>query len=342
MAKDQISKLKFEELYTRIEKGGIDPIYFLNGSEEYLKIEFLKLLRRKLFGDSQASANVEKIFASAGSAPTIIDLVSDYSLFSGGRLVIVYDVQRISQKGQEMLLSFFTTIPSGNHIVLFGPPSFDRRPKFYKYLTTEAIWSTLTGLNERSAPFWIKKRFAKQGIKITQEALNLLLRYVGNSYGLLGNQLDKLAIALGDKEVLDIEDVKKHTTSAAEYEVFAFLDFVERGDRVRALEALNRLLEKSDGVGSILFWLSERFFPLYYISSNYGSMSEGELAGQLRMSPYRVRKLLDTAREKSTGFFEKSIKAITQAEVSLRFDHIPPRLILENLVISLTGSNSRE
>ncbi|MFH1893428.1 MAG: DNA polymerase III subunit delta [Candidatus Zixiibacteriota bacterium] len=337
MAKDQLSKLKFEDLYARIDKGSVDPIYFLNGSEEYLKVEFLKLLRLKLFGDKKATANVEKISAAAGSAPAIIDLTSDYSLFSGGRLVVVYDIQRISKAGQEMLLSYFPTIPDGNHLVLFGPASFDMRTKFYKYLTQNATWSSLSALSERSAPFWIKRRISKYGLKIEQPALEQLLRYVGNSYGLLANQIDKLVIAAGDKQTIDVADIDKHTAVAAEFEVFKLLELVDSRDRTRALQVLTRLLEKSDGIRSVLFWLSERFFQYYFISSNHRHLSDGDMAASLHMSPYILKRMMDLVQKVPSEHFEKSIRAITQAEVSLRFASLPSRLVLENLIISLTG-----
>lgn len=339
MAKEQRSTLKFESLYARIEKGELDPIYFLNGDEEYIKIEFLKLMRRKLFGDDSASANVEKVAAAAGSAPRIIDLASDYSLFSGGRLVIVYDVQRISMSGQEMLVSFFPNLPEGNHIVMFGPPSFDKRRKFYKYLTTKTCWSTLRGLSEGTAPFWIKKRLTKYGIKPTQQAVDLLLRYVGNSYGLLANQIDKLAIALGDKDQLDAEDIEKHTAVAAEYEVFRLLDFVDRRDRTRALEVLHRLLDKSDGMRSVLFFLTRHFLQHYYLATTRNIDTHSEVVRQLSIQTWKLSEMQQVARERSAEQWEDCVKAITQAEVALRFDQIPQRLVLENLVLRLTGDN---
>jgi DNA polymerase-3 subunit delta len=339
MAKAQVSKLRFEDLYKRIEKGDLDSVYFLNGVEEYLKIEFLRLMRKKLFGDSQASANVEKVSAVAGSAARIIDLASDYSLFSGGRLVVVYDAQRISKNGQEMLVSFFSNIPPGNHMVVFGPESFDMRRKFFKYLTAKATWSTLRGLSESSAPFWIKKRLGAFGIRITKEALDRLLRYVGNSYGLLANQIDKLAIAVGDKEQLDVDDVERHTAVAAECEVFKLLDMIEKGDRQRSLEVLQKLLDKSSGMGSVLFMLSRHFTQYYYLATTRNAGSGSEAARQLAIPTYRIGGLTEAARRKPARYYEKAIKAITQAEVSLRFDRIPQKLVLENLVINLTDGN---
>lgn len=338
MAKDQRSKLRFETLYSRIESGDPDPLYFLNGDEEYLKLEFLRLLRRKLFGGSQASANVEKISAAAGSAPRIIDVASDYSLFSGGRLVVVYDVHRLSPGGQESLVAFFPNMPIGNHLVLYGPASFDKRKKFFRYLTTEATWATLRGLSETSAPFWIKKRLGRFGIKITQPALDRLLRYVGNSYGLLANQIDKLAIALGDKEVLDLEDVERHTAIAAEYEVFRLLDLIDQGDRAGALGVLGRLLDKSDGVGSVLFWLGRHYFQQYYLATSESESSGSDTARELGIPAFKFAKLAQQARRKSSRQYEQAISAITQAEVSLRFESIPQRLVLESLVVELTHS----
>lgn len=336
MAKNQTSKLRFEDVYMRVEKGNIDPIYFLNGSEEYLKIEFLKLLRRKLFGDQEATTNIERISASAGSAPEIIDLASDYSLFSGGRLVVVYDVQKISTKGQEALLGFFPTIPPSNTLVLFGPPTFDLRKKFYKYLTKDVIWSTLTGLSERSAPFWIRKRLEKHGMHITQEAVQGLLRYIGNSYGLLANQIDKLAIALEGQDKVDIADIETHTSVSAEYDVFKLLDAVDRHDRSKAFEILGKLLEKSDGFGSVLYWLGERAFQYYLIASNRHNMTNSELASLTKQSPYRIPGMIDAISGKEPKHYEELIKSVSRAEVSMRFDHIPPKLILEELIISLT------
>lgn len=338
MAKDQISPLKLEDLYAQIDKGKIDPVYFINGDEEYARIELLKLLRRKLFGDSGATASVEKITATAGSAPKIIDTASDYSLFSGGRLVIVYDIQRLSEKGRKMLVDYLKEIPQGNHLVLFGPASFDKRVKFYKSLITEAVWSTLTGLNDRSAPFWIKKRLNKYGIAPEPKAIELLLKFVGNSYGLLANQLDKIAIAIGEKKTLTAEDVKNHTAVAAEYDIFKLLDFIEQADRTSALIVLKKLLERSDGIRTVLFWLGRQYWMYYKIAA---ANKSGERIGaaDLGTSPYIFGKLRDTASRMKMTDIEEAVEAVTEAEISIRFDHIRPELLLESLVIKLTSTN---
>ncbi len=339
MAKDQISKLGIEKMCAEIEKGKIDPIYFLNGAEEYVKIEVLALIRRNLFGDDKSSANVERITATSSSAQKIADLVSDYSLFSGGRLVIVYDIQKLSPKGQEALIPSLESIPQGNHLVIFGPPSFDRRKKLFKFLTQNATWATLLPLSEKSAPYWIKRRFKKHGLDITQPAIEKLLRFVGNSYGLLATQIDKLAIAFSDRERIEVADIESHTAAAAEYDVFRLLAAVGNNDRAGSLEALGRLLERSDGVGSVLFWLAETYFQNYFVASNRKKMTQSELSSHLRVSPYRMRMILNESSRHSAGYYEESIKSITEAEISIRFDQIPPRLILESLIISLTTRN---
>ncbi len=339
MAQDPKSKLGLEEMCAAIEKGRIDPVYFLNGSEEYLKIEVLALLRRQLFGDAKASANVERITATSGSAQTIADLVSDYSLFSGGRLVIVYDIQKLSPKGQETLIPSLSSIPQGNHLVIFGPPSFDRRRKLFKYLAQNTTWATLLPLSEKSAPYWIKRRFKQHGIAISQPAVDKLLRFVGHSYGLLATQIDKLAIAFSGKEEIEVADIESHTAAAAEYDVFRLLNAVGKNDRPRSLEALNRLLERSDGVGSVLYWLAETNFQNFYIECNKEKMSRSELSSRLRVSPKKLNWLLRESSRHPVGYYEESIRSITEAEISIRFDQIPPRIILESLIISLTAQN---
>jgi DNA polymerase III delta subunit len=339
MAQDQKSKLGLEEMCAAIEKGRIDPVYFLNGAEEYLKIEVLALLRRQLFGDAKASTNVERITATSGSAQTIADLVSDYSLFSGGRLVIVYDIQKLSPKGQEALIPSLSSIPQGNHLVIFGPPSFDRRRKLFKYLAQNTTWATLLPLSEKSAPYWIKRRFKKNGIEISQPAVEKLLGFVGHSYGLLATQIDKLAIAFSGKEKIEVADIESHTAAAAEYDVFHLLAAVGQNDRPGSLEALNRLLERSDGVGSVLFWLAETNFQYYYVASNRKKMTQSEMSAHLHISSYRLQRLLDESSGHPVSYYEESIRSIIEAEISIRFDQIPSRIILESLIISLTARN---
>jgi DNA polymerase-3 subunit delta len=337
MAKDPVSKLKLEDLYSRIDSGSIDPVYFFSGSEEYLKIEIIKLMRRKLFGTEQATTNVEKITATSGSAAEIIDLMSDYSLFGGGRLVIVSEVQRLSSDGQEALLAVLPSMPPENHLILFGPPSIDRRRKLLKYLTTEATWVSLLPLDERSAPFWIKRRFKSHGMTVSDGAVKGLLRFVGSSYGSLSNQIDKIAIALGEKSRVDEDDIELHTATAAEFDVYRLVDAVMAGDRQRSLEMLSLLLERSDGVGSVLFWLNESFYRHLYVAANSNSMSNGDLARILRMPPFRVQSAKRYVQGKPDDFFRRRIRSIADAEIALRFSNIPQRLIMEGLVVALTG-----
>jgi len=339
MAKEQKSDLKFEDLYKRVESGKLDSVYFLNGDEEYLRIEFTRLLRKTLFGEADSGMNVEKIQAAPSSAQKIVDVCSDYSLFSGGRLVIAYDIQRISKIGQELLVSFLEKFPEGNHLVIFGPPSFDRRPKLYKYLTGKTTWSTLRGLDQRSANFWVSRRFKIHGVNADREAISTLVSYVGNSYGALASQIDKLAIALGDREIVTSEDIKQHTTESAEYDVFHFLRLVHKRDRAGSLGALNKLLDKSDGSRTALFWLSQQLTRYYQVIISGNSMDDRGLSYKLGVPPNMVRIIRDESRSYTEEQLESLIDMLARVEISMRFDQIPAGLLLENLVISLTATH---
>jgi DNA polymerase III delta subunit len=85
--------------------------------------------------------------------------------------------------------------------------------------------------------------------------------------------------------------------------------------------------------------LSRHFTQYYYLATTRNAGSGSDAARQLAIPTYRIGSLTEAARRKPARYYENAIKAITQAEVSLRFDRIPQKLVLENLVINLTNGN---
>jgi len=337
MANEQVSNLKFSEAIGRIESGKIAPIYFLTGDEDFLQIEFVNALKNALFGKKPQDTNIERISARAGKAHELVNTALEYSLFGGGKLVIVYDLQKYNDSDRNMLLDFFPQLPPDNHIVLIYHGKMDMRKKFFKYLTSKVEWLSLLPLTQQNAKFWAQRQLKKYDLKIEDSALDFLIDFAGLSYGTISEEISKLSLRLDPGQTVTVEDIKDYGSKSAFFSIFELTDALGGKDREKALNRLERLLESGESFSTILNAISRHFNHLIMISSMKDLKSDNMVSAKIGKKPYFVHK----CREQIAGFSESGLKSVMrhifQAEYQSRYEGVSKNYILENLVVKITG-----
>jgi len=337
MAKNPISSLKFSDLIRKIEKGEFSPVCFINGDEEYLKTEIVTTLRKHLFKSDPANANLERITASKNKAVDLINNALEFSLFSGGKLLIVNEAQRYSKEDRARLLEFFPSIPQGNYLVLFHNGKFDLRTKYFNYLTKKATWLSLQPLTQRSAGFWIKHRLQKYKLRIDLKAMDLFIEFAGFSYSSISEEIDKLSLNFEPGATITIDDIMKYSSRSAVFSIFELTDALGRQDTCKAIDRLERLLESGEPLARVLANVIRHFHKLVIISSFDKKVSDAIVSQGTGLHPFFVSKC---RREQLVNFDEENLEiacnAIFEAEFQSRFERIPHNYILENLVNKIT------
>jgi DNA polymerase-3 subunit delta len=338
MAKERRSTLKFSRAVSEIEKGKIGPIYFIDGDEDYLQVEFVATIRKALFGKDMKNANIERITAKAGKASDLVNTALEYSLFGSGKLIIVSEANKYNKEDKELLLRFFPQLPQGNHLALFHRGKIDMRLKYFKYLTGKATWVSFFPLTHETAKFWVSRQLGRYDLRIDPRAMDLLVDFAGLSYSTISEEVEKLSLNFESGATISLEDVKNYGSRSAVFSIFELTEALGLKDREKAMNRLERLLDSGEKLYDILAPILRHFNYLIMIESLKELSSNNLIAARIGKKPYFVQKCREQISKFEGDSLKTAMRYIFEAEYQSRYDKMPPGFILENLVSKITDS----
>jgi len=166
---------------------------------------------------------------------------------------------------------------------------------------------------------------------------------------MVSNELEKLILYVGEKKHIAVGDVETMVLAAKQRSLYELTDAISLKDRVRALEVLDTLLSTGDGdevaIGH-LFMLAKTFRQMLVILERNvrdQRMLWAALWQGFRVPPFAADDIIRQAqRYKSRRELRRAIRLVAKADLALRSNPPSKRLILEKLVLDLTGETKVE
>lgn len=261
-----------EDAVRRFRSGDAEGLFLLHGEEEFLVEEAGRGVVERLApagggrevrlvrgGKEEASAIVAEMSSVSFLEPEVLVLVRRSELFGERR-----------ERESEAFLSWLEGTPRLPHPLVFlahdvrgDRARVDKRRRLYKAIARRGAVLEFAELSPEEARGWIAARFRRLGKRADADAVLLLLERVGVSLGALANEVEKIALYLGEESAVRREVVEALVGASREDAVWALADTVLSGNRGRALLDLARLLDRSgeEPLG-VLLWLAREFRTL--------------------------------------------------------------------------------
>ena len=318
----------------RAEKKKISRAYLFSGEEEFQKRETLDRLIQLLIPPSHKSFNLDILHASRSSTVEIINKTSTFPLGTEKRLIIVYDIDKLTPSDKNLLIPHLKGIPESSCLILVTAGS-DKRKKFFLDLEKTITVVDFPKLYENQIPSWITNRVKGYGKSIKKEAIQVLQSWAGKSLPDLANEIEKLLIFVGDKNTITSEDVKQVAGYTGTNDIFQLLNSVGHKNTKQALEILNNLFFYSHPTGTIIHWLTEHLIRLLKIKEFDYKKSEIPLTSYLRTHNYFLKDYKEQSKNFNREQLQNGFLLLYQADMDLKTSFLPSDLILELLVYNL-------
>lgn len=327
-------KISCQEFLKRAEKKKISRAYLFSGEEEFQKRETLDRLIQLLIPPSHKSFNLDILHASRSSTVEIINKTSTFPLGTEKRLIIVYDIDKLTPSDKNLLIPHLKGIPESSCLILVTAGS-DKRKKFFLDLEKTITVVDFPKLYENQIPSWITNRVKGYGKSIKKEAIQVLQSWAGKSLPDLANEIEKLLIFVGDKNTITSEDVKQVAGYTGTNDIFQLLNSVGHKNTKQALEILNNLFFYSHPTGTIIHWLTEHLIRLLKIKEFDYKKSEIPLTSYLRTHNYFLKDYKEQSKNFNREQLQNGFLLLYQADMDLKTSFLPSDLILELLVYNL-------
>jgi DNA polymerase-3 subunit delta len=220
-------------------------------------------------------------------------------------------------------------------IVVYESDSVDQRLKVFKILTNNCKSQEFKLLEGSLLKNWVQKEFEKLGQKINQDALNLLISYVGNDLWRASNEIKKLSNFKRDLSIRK-EDVELQVRPKIEIDIFKTIDALAARDKKQAFSFLKKHLEGGDDPLYLISMVAYQFRNLLLVKElAENGLMYNSIVKRSGLHPFVVKKNYFSCQRFSLSELKKIYRKIFQIDCDIKSGKIDSETALDLLVLQI-------
>ncbi len=327
--------MKPEEFVKALEKGDSGPLYFLCGEEEYLVERAVKKLLDRLVPADMRDFNLNVFYGNETSGEEIAACAQTLPMFADRRAVLVKNADKLSAASLEALLPYVQD-PSPSTCLIFQGEKIDQRKKFFTEFKKKGEVVEFKRLYENQLPLFLRGEAANFGRKFQPAAAEMLLYLSGNNLRELVSQIEKAALHAGDRETIEVDDVKAVVSDTRVDSVFELANSIGEKNLDRALKNLHTLLGDGEAPLLILAVLSRHFRQLWRVRELLEKKTPAQEIGKLAgINPYFLQGIIRQAKNYPVRELQEVFERFFSLDLALKSGGGKPSLLLERMVMEL-------
>jgi len=240
----------------------LDPAYFFYGGDIYPAFKFIEKIKEGLSSSEQKEIVTEKYELGTDSWADIIDSARTLPLISSSYRLIQVEIpprrkqnvprkeEKLTSNEQKALRSYLSSPSEKTILIIIFNQSIKRNSPLLKYFQSLAegcIHIKEFNLLKGKRVFgWIKKQVHEEGKKIDQYSCVRLVELVGNDLRRLNNEISKLVTFVGERKVIQIEDIELISGWVKPFIEWEIINSLEEADYKKCLVTLDKLVEKEN------------------------------------------------------------------------------------------------
>lgn len=321
-----------------IKTGNFKPTYLFYGEEPYLKQQYKTNLIKALNPDGD-SMNFSRYEGKGISVRELIDLCETMPFFSERRVILIEDSGFFKNKTDE-LADYMKELPDYLCMV-FVETEVDKRNRMYKAVKDCGRIVEFGIQDEKTLMRWAAGILGKEGKRIRQGDMELLLSKTGTDMGNLRMELEKLLSYTMNRDIITTEDIETICTTQTTNKIFDMVRAVTEKNQERALELYYDLLTLKEPPMRILFLLARQFRQLFETKQLAGEgASQSEIASRLGVPSFAVRNLLSCVRAYTSLELRQAVEDFVEAEEAVKTGKLDDRMSVELLIIRYSSGRS--
>ena len=313
-----------KEVMAALKAKKFAPVYFLQGEESYFIDLISDYIENHALSEAEKSFNQVIVYGKDVSMPTILTHARRFPMMAEKQVVIVKeakDIQDINKEiGIRLLLEYLKQpVPSTILVFCHKHKSLDKRRELGKNIQKLAATISSKKLYDNQLPDFVSEYAHEKGIKIEDQAIQILCEYVGNDLSRLTNEFDKLVISLKGGEVITTDYVMSQVGVSKEYNVFELQKSLVHRDTLTAAKIVNYYAQntrKNPVIPVVAFLYS--FFSKLLIASQASDKSNKGLLSVLKINPYAIRDYSEALRFYPDYKIAENISYLKEADLKLK------------------------
>jgi DNA polymerase-3 subunit delta len=266
------------------------------------------------------------------------DALKSSSMFREKKLLILKNLFS-NRKAENVFFKNLKEISKSREIILVYEEEIDEKSPLAKELKKEAKFQKFELLEGIILKNWVKREFQKYQAKISNEAIEMLINYVGSDLWQMENEIKKL-VNFCDKQEIKTKDIELLVKPKIETDIFKTIDAIAAKNKKRALSLIKEHLEEGDSSFYLLAMINFQFRNLLIIKScelkrELYANDMRILSKKLGIHPYVIRKTIQQMRRFSFEELKKIYQKIFEADLNIKTGKIDPETALDLLITEI-------
>ncbi|MEK4230064.1 DNA polymerase III subunit delta [Solibacillus sp. FSL H8-0538] len=317
----------FTKVWKDFKNGKFAPVYLLVGEESYFIDETIMRLKEAL-GDGD---EVEVMTFDLNEQPIdyVIDEADTIPFFSDRKCIIAKNASflKATDKGKEKIdhdlkrLENWLGHPSDTAITLFIAPyeKLDERKKVTKLMKEKSVMLLAETPQNNDLYVWIQSEVEAFGKVIADDAAVKLVEMVGAHMLQLQQEIEKLALYLGEDYEITVELVEDLVAKTLEHDAFKMLNAYLAHNQAEALKIYHDLLRQKEEPIMLVGLLASNIRTMsnvYYLQKK--GYHPQQIAKQLKIHPYRVKMITEQRNRPSDERLLQALYSLAQVDLQLK------------------------
>ncbi|MDQ4106341.1 MAG: DNA polymerase III subunit delta [Actinomycetota bacterium] len=284
-------------------------VYLLLGDDEERKARGVEKLRR--------DRAVEFFDAADASPEAVVSACNSYDLFGEGPFVLLRNLDAWNAAQKAKIVAYLESPSPETDLVLLGK-KLGAREKLLAAAKKSGEVHNFEQPTGKALVRWVVGNAKKQGLELPEEvAENLTERCSGDKTRLV-RETEKLALYVSGRPAT-VEDIEALCPPDLQSNIFAFVDSLAAGRQDWALRLLEELLAAGEPPLRIMYMIRRQFLLIARSRALLGrGASQGEIAKDLKVPPFVVRKLEEQGRKLGEDGAERALELVLGLESGLK------------------------
>lgn len=336
--------MNYKDVLLDLKNDCLGHLYLFYGIESYLIEHTIHAIKEKVIDKNFESLNYQVMDGKETTVDQIINACETLPFMGAKRMIYIKDLEcfynkkkNISEGEEERLITYFQNLPATTHLFFVVTEAVDKRKKIVKAIKKHGEIVVFDKLTEKDAYKWVAKTFGKQHKKIYEKEITFLLEVTGyldknsvKSLKDLENEINKLVSFVGDKKIIQREDIELLAPRFIENNIFSLVEAIGTKNGDKALKLLNDMLLEGEAETKILYMIIRQFRHLLQIklmeAQGYTAMA---IAPKLGLQQFVVKKYLKQAMNFSVDGLRKALQECLWIDESMKRGRIDQRLGIE-------------
>lgn len=304
------------------------------GDETYLKEKAIKELKSSLLADSSQELDYKIFYGGETNARDILNYATTFPFLAAKKLIVVKDFEKLEDEDKTRLIAYVKKPSKFTCLVLdaSGEAALEDIRSINRYVKV-VRFDNLTDSQFRS---WVKQFLASRDKTIEEDAIEILKELQGKSLSSLVQELEKLTVFVGERNVISEEDVEGLVGKSFMRTIFdlAWAIGEKKTDEALKLAAgATSAGKKTYEIIGLLCWHLKKLLKAKMLQLK--GESDISIARILRINRAHSNEFFKQTSSYSVDQLKSKMEALLQTDLDIKRARFDPVLMLEFAIIDL-------